>query len=73
VINFELILSDLSQMERVIERASKTRGKVRFLLHVSILDTYVFIDGGLQYQNRDIWEGEDCTGVRKARKISRTF
>ena len=28
VINFELILSDLSQLERAVERATKSRGKV---------------------------------------------
>lgn len=28
VINFELILSDLSQVERALERTLKTRGKV---------------------------------------------
>jgi ribosome-binding ATPase YchF (GTP1/OBG family) len=32
VINFELILSDLSQVERAIERALKTRGKVIYCM-----------------------------------------
>ena len=29
VINFELLLSDLSQVERALERTLKTRGKAR--------------------------------------------
>ena len=32
MINFELILSDLSQVERAIERALKTRGKVIYCM-----------------------------------------